>query len=170
MGYCVDFKGRFTLDGPLPDDVVYEIRDTDRRESGYPGEPPDRRFNPWVLADDGLSFEVLTDKPGDWKAWLQYVLDTWVTPSGRTLSGSVEWDGEESGDNGVITVEDGRVRARRALVKFKWAEMSKAAQKPVVDRIMEAMHEDNGARDQAWLAALDALGWQPATDRTEFDE
>ena len=44
----------------------------------------------------------------NYTAWLQYVLDHFLTPWGYALSGDVRWQGEDPLDRGTLTVVDGR--------------------------------------------------------------
>lgn len=171
MGYCVDFKGRFETSKALPKALVATLRKLEDEETGYPGSPPDDRFNPWCVTKDGRGFEVLTDKPGDWKPWLQYTIDQFLSPLGILLSGSVEWSGEDGGDCGVITIEDGKVKARRKVATGPaWTDLPAGDREHVLDTMAEQMREDRDRREPAWLAALAALGWKQTSDRTEFDD
>lgn len=169
MGYCVRFKGRFALDKAMSAEHAATLREYQDSEE-WPGETPDRRFNPWLLSEDGLAFEVRTDKPGDWKAWLQYLIDAWLTPWGYTLSGSVEWKGEERGDAGTITIDGGRVKASRPKLALTWSDIGHDSRRRIQRGMEEAMTNDYDRFGDAWLAAMDALGIAPTSDRTEFDD
>lgn len=166
MGYCVEFEGRFTLDRMLTDEHAATLRKLEDEERDYPGDPPDDRFNPWNVSDDARGLEVRTDKPGDWKPWLQYTIDQFLAPWCYTLSGSVTWDGGERGDAGTITIENGRVMARRPPVR-PWGEWPEKTRKHICRRIEDAANDDG--RDDAWASALAHLGHTASTDRTEFD-
>ncbi len=170
MGYCVSFKGRFDLDKPLTAEHAAALRVLEDSEANYPGTPPDKRFNPWAVAKDDRGFEVLTDKPGNWKAWLQYLIDEWLTPNGYALSGSVTWDGEDRGDAGTITIEGGKVKARRPSAAVSWTSLPASMRGHVCDRIESAAEEDRRGNADAWAAALAALGHVTETDRTVFDD
>jgi hypothetical protein len=169
MGYHVTWKGSFQTDCPMAPEHVKELRQYEDSED-WPGATPDVRFNPWLVAKDGEGFEVLTDKPGDWKAWLQYLVDHFLTPWGYKLSGTVEWDGEERGDAGTITIEGGIVKARRRKLAMSWASFSAEMREHIGKRIAHAMSADRWGNENAWLAALDMLGQMPTSDRTVFDE
>lgn len=168
MGYCIDWKGRFDLDKPLTPEHLAALKACEDSEV-YPGDPPDRRFNPWCVSKDGAGLEVLTDKPGDWKAWLQYTLDHFLTPWGYTLSGAVEWTGEDPGDKGVTTVEDGKVKARAPKSGKAWADIDVRSRAMVFGYMLESMSGGGRVVEEAWSAALCALGYMLKSDRTEFD-
>ena len=172
MGYCVDFVGRFNLNTPLTAEHAATMRGYEDSEE-WPGKVPDRFFNPWLITDDNAGFEVRTDKPHDWKPWLQYTIDEWLVPHGYTLSGRVEWDGEESGDCGVITIEDGKVKARRK-VATKWSEVSEDVRRHIGRATKGAKNSDGrndgGIVEQGWQSALDLLGFTKQSDRTVFDD
>jgi hypothetical protein len=52
--------------------------------------------------DEGEKFYYYTE-------WLVYLINKILAPNGYVLNGSVEWDGEDRGDYGTITVIDNRV-------------------------------------------------------------
>lgn len=160
MGYCVDWKGILTLDAPLTVAQANELRGYEETEV-WP-EGPDRRFNPWQLGKDSASFTVETDKPGDWKAWLQYTIDHFLTPWGRTLSGSVTWKGEERGDAGTATVEGGRVKARRPTAAG-WESIPEHRRRRMISHIEDVDDEE------AVCAVFALLGAATKSDRTVFD-
>lgn len=170
MGYCVDWKGGLRLSKPMTKALAAEYRECEESEV-WPGKTPDRRFNPWSLTADNHGIDVLTDKPGEWKDWLQYTVDHWLTPNGITVTGSCEWDGEERGDSGVITVEDGKVKARRKPNNGpKWVDLPVRARKEIIRAMVDAMEDDHSSSEPAWRAALEMLGGAPTSDRTVFDE
>lgn len=44
--------------------------------------------------------------------WLQYIIEKFIKPWGYVLNGRVNWEGEDKGDTGVITVVDNVVKAQ----------------------------------------------------------
>src|ERR1700728_3704961 len=57
----------------------------------------------WVPTDDGQHLEWdRGEKFYDYVEWLKYLIEHFFEPFGRVVSGSVEWDGEERGDVGLI--------------------------------------------------------------------
>ena len=169
MGYCVEFKGSFNLNTPLTAEHAAMMRGYEVSEE-WPGPVPDRFFNPWLITSDNAGFEVRTDKPGDWKAWLQYTIDTFLVPCGYGLSGSVEWDGEEDGDCGIITIEAGKVKARRKPCDVAWVDLPEKTRTRIGRRIATASREGYDSDVAAWQAALQHLGCTAQSDRTVFDD
>jgi len=45
--------------------------------------------------------------------WLAYMLKNFFVPWGRTLNGSVEWQGEDTGDRGCLIIEDNVLTRRK---------------------------------------------------------
>jgi hypothetical protein len=43
--------------------------------------------------------------------WLEYIIENFLKPWGFTLNGEVEYQGEDPGDTGFITVKDNEVSA-----------------------------------------------------------
>lgn len=112
MGYTTKFQGKFTFTAPLPAEVVLMLMDL----AQYDG-PEDERFagNPggycqWVLTKDraGLQWDN-NEKFYDYVAWAQFINDRILKPNDIELTGSVAYSGEDSTDNGVLRIEDGKV-------------------------------------------------------------
>ncbi len=67
----------------------------------------------WAPNDDGT--ELIWDgreKFRNYIEWLKYLIEHFFTPWGVTLSGHVEWRGEDFDDRGVISIEDSQVHTR----------------------------------------------------------
>ena len=62
----------------------------------------------WVIEDNMLVWNG-GKKFYNYIEWLQYLIDNFFEPSGYTLNGQVEWQGEDVDDYGIITVEDNEV-------------------------------------------------------------
>ncbi len=66
----------------------------------------------WVPNEDGTA--ILWDgkeKFYEYVARIDYRIKNFLGPWGYTLNGEVDWDGEETGDNGVIHIQDNKVEA-----------------------------------------------------------
>jgi hypothetical protein len=48
---------------------------------------------------------------GEQDEWLRLLIVRFFQPNGYTLSGEVSWEGDQSGDTGVIHVDDNRVES-----------------------------------------------------------
>jgi hypothetical protein len=64
----------------------------------------------WTASDDGTAIEWdAWQKFYSYVEWLEYLIEHFVRPWGRTLNGEVTWEGEDSDDFGKIVVKDNRV-------------------------------------------------------------
>jgi len=64
----------------------------------------------WVPTEDGEAIEWDgNEKFYEYIAWIEYIIEHFLTPWGRTLSGEVSWQGESSDDRGVIFIKDNEV-------------------------------------------------------------
>lgn len=93
------FVGATGMCGQDHDDSVI---DYNRPPDGQPGLWCQWTPNPagTELAWDG------GEKFYDYLKWLQYLINHFLTPWGRTITGIVSWKGEERGDKGKIIVKD----------------------------------------------------------------
>jgi len=81
------------------------ILDYNQPPAGQPG-----LWCQWVPSDDGARIEWDgCEKFYDYAEWLRYLVEHFLAPWGYTLSGDVEWQGEGSGDSGVIRVKGNKV-------------------------------------------------------------
>lgn len=66
----------------------------------------------WVPSDDGT--EIAWDegeKFYDYTEWLKYIVEHFLKPWGRSVSGKVEWRGEDSDNRGTIYAKDNQIEA-----------------------------------------------------------
>lgn len=49
----------------------------------------------------------------DYIEWLEYLVERFFIPWGATLSGEIEWQGEERDDFGIIIVDDNKVTTKQ---------------------------------------------------------
>ena len=115
MGYTTDFEGRFEFDRKLTVSEFDTLRAfNDTRHGGNikadPGKPG--FWCQWTPSDDmhGLEWDG-GEKFYSYTEWLQYIVDHFCEPWGLTLNGSVKWSGESSGDSGVLTVKNNKIKA-----------------------------------------------------------
>lgn len=115
MGYTTDFDGQFMIAPPLTKEQQARYADMiqaiwDRK--GPEGTPDS--FCKWVPTDDGAALEHDGgEKFYEYEAWLRWLVENVFTPIGRTVYGSVTWQGEDLSDRGVLSVVNGHVRASR---------------------------------------------------------
>lgn len=73
--------------------------------SGQPG-----LWCQWVPSEDGTEITWNGgEKFYDYEKWLAYLIEHFLAPWGYTLSGSVEWQGEERSDFGTIKVTKNKI-------------------------------------------------------------
>lgn len=108
MGYNTYFAGEFDISKPLGLQTIKRIAELDDNPAMafmYSGLP--ERYNPWTISDDGkhiLSPEE-SGKYYGFDLWLEFIVRTFIVATGRTATGAVEWDGEDTFDIGVIILE-----------------------------------------------------------------
>jgi hypothetical protein len=105
MGYNTKFRGVFELSKqPSPEaiDRLIELSQTRHDRSEYPSY-----YCQWVIDDDyrrmkwdgGESFHNYVE-------WLQWIIDNILKPESVSLTGQVEFTGEDVEDVGVLIVAD----------------------------------------------------------------
>jgi hypothetical protein len=115
MGYTTRFSGRFTFDKPADAETTLFMREVfDDRGTGRTKGAPDS-YCQWEISNDRLHIEWDgEEKFYDYVEWLQWLIDNKFKPAGLTLTGSVQYDGEELEDVGTLSIEDGKVIQRPA--------------------------------------------------------
>ncbi|MEW6735004.1 MAG: hypothetical protein AB1489_27180 [Acidobacteriota bacterium] len=115
MGYTTKFQGQFKFDVLPPAEVIAKLRALEGKDTR---DLPDAHKYPsyycqWVLTKDCMGLEWSgVEKFYAYKEWLQYIIDKILTPHGVNLSGAVKYQGEEIGDNGMLTIEGSKVVQR----------------------------------------------------------
>lgn len=109
-------EGEFYVDGggSFGQDRDATVIDGNRPPSTQPG-----LWCQWRPTDDGLSLEWDgNEKFYNYVEWLQYLVDKVFTPRGYTLSGEVEFQGEERGDTGKIVMDGNKVKVLTGKIVF----------------------------------------------------
>lgn len=65
----------------------------------------------WVVNGNRLEWDG-GEKFYNYIDWLEYLIKHFIEPTGYTLNGEVEWDGEDYDDNGCIVVENNKVHIK----------------------------------------------------------
>ena len=122
-GYQTDFSGEFTIDPPLPPEVTAAINAfcSERHEEDFQ-KAHGLEFSyycQWLVepAGDSLSWDG-SEKFYEYEVWLQYLLDTFIIPSGVVMEGDVTWDGEEQGDVGMLSVKDNVLTVKQGRIVY----------------------------------------------------
>jgi hypothetical protein len=115
MGYAVYYAGEITISPELDADRATLLDDALRTNTlerlGITAEDGrDLCFGcDWAYSEGCLSIEG-ESRDGQ-EGWLRLLVARFFQPSAYRLSGEVSWDGDQSGDTGVIYVEEDRVEA-----------------------------------------------------------
>lgn len=126
MGYTTEFEGQFRMDKLPPAEVVVRLRGLegiDGRDEDDPDMPD--AYCQWQLTKDcqGIEWDG-GEKFYKYEEWLQYILDKVLKPAGITLSGVVNYSGEDVKDVGILTIEDGEVKSLdQELISDKLEEL-----------------------------------------------
>lgn len=93
----------------------------DRDKSVVDGNNPPRGqpglWCQWVVEDGELRWDG-GEKFYEYVEWLKYLVTNFFKPWGYTLNGTVEWQGEDRNDRGLIIVKDNVVTTKVAKVAF----------------------------------------------------
>ena len=123
MGYYTGFSGQFNLDKPLTVEQKKTLEDfAEERHGGdwHPHEGMPGLWCDWVPNEDGTALEWNgAEKFYDYVPWIKYLIENFIKPWGLTVNGEVEWEGEESGDLGLIVVKDNVVTTKEGKVVYE---------------------------------------------------
>lgn len=109
-------EGEFYVDGGgmCGQDHEPSIIDYNHPPSTQPG-----LWCQWVPTDDGMGIEWDGgEKFYNYVEWLQYIVSNFLEPKGYILNGSVEWQGEDRGDVGIIEVRDNIITAHDGILEL----------------------------------------------------
>ena len=125
MGYSTSFDGRINFSRPL---TVPEFRQLERlanynsHDDGYykeftdtPETIPDAYLQ-WQPTEDGEGLEWNGgEKFYDYVHWLRWLIKHYFKPRDIVLNGQIQWQGEETGDVGIIKVVDDKVTTQKLV-------------------------------------------------------
>ena len=128
MGYTTKFEGQFQLDRPLDPETAALLRELyDDKMDNLPSYRSS--CCQWVLT---LSLDGIRWDGGenfyDYEGWLDYIVENVLTPRGYTLTGQVQWQGEETKDQGILSVINGNVIAEKIDILEYHEAIKKAIQ------------------------------------------
>lgn len=115
--FCDSKASEYGVDGEFyADGVGYMGQDDDASvvDSNTPPSTQPSLWCQWRPSDDGKAIEWDgSEKFYSYGKWLQYIINNFLTPKGYTLSGSVEYQGEEPSDRGWLNTLNGAVWTSR---------------------------------------------------------
>jgi hypothetical protein len=119
---------------PVGPEGAYFVGSSENYGQEYDGtileynDPPEGQPGLWcqwiaVEDEDGAYTRIEWDggeKFYEYTAWLEYIVENFLKPWGRTLNGEVEWQGEDRGDIGLLVVKDNVVTAKEGRVVYDY--------------------------------------------------
>ena len=131
MGYHTEFHGQFNLNRPLDKEThefLTKLASTRRMKRrmdpkyGVQGEfyvDAATEDDPFGQNEDGTAIEWDGgEKFYDYIEWIEYIQKAVLDDKGYHLTGTVYWDGEESGDLGQIEMRGGKRIVRHAQISY----------------------------------------------------
>ena len=115
MGYSVYYNGEIDISPELSDEHATLLDEALTKSNpallGITAEEGQGLYHgcDWQLSGGRLSVEG--ESRGEQDEWLRLLIVRFFQPKGHTLSGEVSWEGDQSGDTGVIHVNDNRVES-----------------------------------------------------------
>lgn len=86
----------------------------------YPPRTQPGLWCQWTVGDDDQSIEWDGgEKFNSYTKWIEYMVMNFFIPWGITVNGEVKWEGEDSGDMGVIVITDNMVTTKRAKITYE---------------------------------------------------
>ena len=77
----------------------------------------------WIPTEDG---DALVWDEGEkfyyYVEWLEYLVENYLKPRGYTISGEVEWQGEDSNDRGLIRVNDNNIKVGKVKISYEFED------------------------------------------------
>lgn len=83
-----------------------------------PGEQPDLWCR-WIVYDNKFLAWDGSEKFYGYVEWLQYLIDHFFRPWGRTLNGETKWYGEDPEDLGKITIRDNTIQVQKGRIVYE---------------------------------------------------
>ena len=121
----------------------------------------------WRLSNGHLSIEG--ESRGEQDEWLRLLIVNFFQPNGYTLSGEVGWEGDQSGDTGVIHLDNNRVESVSDTITNTGPSWRPQAPEPKVLELVRAgrlvlTHWDHGdlaAQVRRLASALEGFAGVP---------
>lgn len=117
----VEDEARIAVGLPIGDEGEYfvaqewsspSVIDPDHPPSGQPG-----LWCQWIPNEQGTALVWNRGESFyDYRKWLEYLIGHFLAPWGYVLSGTIQWQDEEAGDSGTITVENNQVVVHKRSV------------------------------------------------------
>jgi hypothetical protein len=109
-------EGEFYVDGTgiFGQDKDETILDNNRYPKTQPGF-----WCQWVSNEDGTAIIWdCNEKFYNYIEWINYLIKNLIEPRGYSLTGDVEWQGDEPDDFGIISIKDNTVRIGQGVRSY----------------------------------------------------
>lgn len=117
-GYTVT-NAKFTEDRGVEIAECGQVETRDIDDYNGPPEGQPGLWCQWEPNEDGTAIHHdQGEKFYHYVEWLKYLIHHFLAPWGYVLNGSVEWDGEEQGDVGRITVKANEVTVKKGRIVY----------------------------------------------------
>ena len=110
---------RVAVNLPIGDDAEYFVNGSEQYGDNtildYNNPPKNQPglWCQWIPSNDGENIEWDgNEKFYNYIEWIKYINENFLKPWGIVISGMVSWQGEGSGDIGVIIAKDGEIRVK----------------------------------------------------------
>jgi hypothetical protein len=115
MGYTTDFAGQFKLNKKMIDLPIF-----DKLHEWSEGvKKPLDGYCQWQLTEDRLGIEWDgNEKFYQYEEWLQIIIDQLLLPNTYSLTGEVEFQGEDTEDHGFLFIEENKVKTRKIKERY----------------------------------------------------
>ena len=128
MGYSVYYNGEIDISPALSDEHATLLDEALTKSNpallGIRAEDGQGLYHgcDWQLSGGRLSVEG--ESRGEQDEWLRLLIVRFFQPNGYTLSGEVSWEGDQSGDTGVIHLDGNRVESVSDSINERGAELA----------------------------------------------
>jgi hypothetical protein len=113
-------EGEFFVDGTgmFGQDRDDTIIDYNRPPATQPG-----LWCQWIPSEDGTAIEWNGgEKFYEYIPWIKYIIANFLAPKGYVLNGEVQWQGEDSDDQGIIEIVNNVVKTKIAKITFEYED------------------------------------------------
>lgn len=112
----------------------------------------------WVPTENG-EFIVWDDgeKFYNYVEWLEYIIEHFLRPWGKCLTGKVRWSGEEGDDRGVIVVTDNVVETSYDVITNPLDEEQTDKMVKAIEHVLRVSEDSNKISDISLDMLRDAL-------------
>ena len=94
--------------------IMGQANDSSILEYNRPASTQPGLWCQWIIENDELVWDQ-GEKFYEYEAWLVYLIDNFIAPSGYKLNGEIQFQGEDEDDFGLIIVVDNEVEIKYGM-------------------------------------------------------